>query len=96
MTTIHIEHTVKDFDAWKAAFDSDPADRAGSGVTRYEVFQLVDDPLSVMIRLDFDTRAKADSFLTVMDGVWKSPEVARALGGMPRARVTDCIESKEL
>ena len=96
MTTVHIEHTVKDFDAWKAAFDSDPADRAGSGVTRYEVFQLVDDPLSVMIRLDFDSRANADSFLTVMDGVWRSPQVAPSLGGMPRARITDCIESKEL
>lgn len=96
MTTIHIEHTVKDFDAWKAAFDSDPADRAGSGVTRYEVFQLVEDPLSVMIRLDFDSRASADAFLTVMDGVWRSPQVAASLGGTPRARVTDCIESKEL
>ena len=96
MTTVHIEHTVNDFDAWKAAFDSDPADRAGSGVTHYAIFRLVDDPLSVMIQLDFDSRDKADAFLTVMEGVWKSPQVASMLVTGPRARVTECIESNDL
>lgn len=96
MTTVHIEHTVKDFDAWKAIFDKDPADRAGSGVTHYRVSQLADDPLSVMIDLDFDNRAKAGAFLTVMDGVWRSPQAAQSLDSMPQARVIECVESKDL
>jgi hypothetical protein len=25
MPTLQIEHSVRDFDSWKAAFDSDPA-----------------------------------------------------------------------
>lgn len=96
MTTVHIEHTVNDFDAWKAAFDSDPADRAGSGVTHYEIFRLADDPQSVMIQLDFESRSQADAFLKVMEGVWKSPQVASSLGSTPRARVTDRVESDDL
>ena len=31
MFALQIEHAVKDFDTWKAVFDRDPADRAGSG-----------------------------------------------------------------
>jgi len=96
MTTVRIEHTVKDFDKWKAAFDSDPADRAGSGVTHYQVFRLADNPLSVIIQLDFASRAQADAFLIVMDGVWRSPQVAPSLDGYPRAIIIESVESKDL
>ncbi|MBC7596873.1 MAG: hypothetical protein H7288_23625 [Kineosporiaceae bacterium] len=96
MTTVRIEHAVKDFDAWKAAFDSDPADRAGSGVTHYQVFRRADNPLSVIIQLDFGTRAQADAFLTVMDGVWRSPQVASSLEGHPQAIIIESVESKDL
>ena len=41
MPTLRIEHSVPDFAMWKLAFDSDPADRKGSGVRRYEVFRSV-------------------------------------------------------
>lgn len=96
MTTVRIEHIVKDFDDWKAVFDSDPADRAGSGVTHYQVFRLADNPLSVIIQLDFGTRAQADSFLTVMDRLWQSPQAASAVEGHPRAIIIECVESKDL
>lgn len=32
MYTLQIEHSVNDYAAWKQSFDSDPANRAGSGV----------------------------------------------------------------
>jgi hypothetical protein len=35
MHILRIEHPVPNYNAWKAAFDSDPIDREGSGVRRY-------------------------------------------------------------
>jgi hypothetical protein len=34
MTTLQIEHGVRDYDAWKQAFDSDPVGREAGGVRR--------------------------------------------------------------
>lgn len=34
MPIVRIEHAVADFDKWKQAFDSDPADRKGAGARR--------------------------------------------------------------
>jgi hypothetical protein len=44
MFTLRIQHSVPDFDRWKQAFDSDPADRKGSGVHTYRVLRSVEDP----------------------------------------------------
>ena len=35
MTTLRIQHSVPDFDAWKQAFDADPMDRKAAGVRRF-------------------------------------------------------------
>ena len=43
MFTLQIEHRIKDFAMWKAAFDRDPVNRAASGVTAYRINQPVDD-----------------------------------------------------
>ena len=63
MPTLRIEHAVPDFAGWKRAFDSDPADRKGSGVRRYKVMQSADDPNYVMIDLEFDSLEDADGLL---------------------------------
>jgi hypothetical protein len=44
MTTLHIEHAIRDFDTWKKAFESDPAGRERSGVRCYQVSRPIDDP----------------------------------------------------
>ena len=44
MPIVRIEHAVPSFEKWKQAFDSDPADRKGSGVRRYQILRLQDDP----------------------------------------------------
>ena len=54
MTILRIEHAVSDYGTWKAAFDSDPAGRAQSGVRRYRIMRPVDDPHYVMIDLEFE------------------------------------------
>jgi hypothetical protein len=94
MPTLRIEHAVPNFDGWKQAFDSDPADRKGSGVRRYRVSRAVDDPNYVTIDLDFDTIADSEVLLAKMEQVWAGP--GKAFMVDPRARIVETIETKEL
>ena len=94
MPVVRIEHPVPDFEKWKLAFDSDPADRKGSGVRRYRVLRPRDDSNYVMIDLDFDTVEEADVFLRAMQRIWGGS--GKAVMSNPRTRVADVVESKEL
>ena len=66
MPILRIEHAVPDFSGWKRAFDSDPADRKGSGVRRYHVMRSVEDPNYVMIDREFDSLEDAEGRLAKM------------------------------
>ena len=90
MPTLRIEHSVPDFNLWKQAFDSDPADRKGSGVRRYEVLRSVDDPNFVMIDLQFDSVPEAQGLLAKMQQIWAGPGAAFMQN--PRARIVDSVE----
>jgi hypothetical protein len=94
MFVVRIEHSVPNFEKWKQAFDGDPADRRGSGVRRYQVLRLRDDPHCVLIDLEFDTLSAADAFLRTMERIWSGPGKAVMLN--PRARVADLVEVKEV
>lgn len=94
MTIVRIEHSVPNFENWKRAFDSDPADRKGSGVRRYQILRLQDDPNYVMIDLEFDSMGEAEAFLRTMQRLWGGP--AKAVIQNPRARIADRVEVKEL
>jgi hypothetical protein len=96
MATVRIEHEIHNYDAWKAAFDRDPADRRGSDVRSYRVLRPVDDPNYILIDLDFDTSQEAERFLDVMRRIWQSPQAAPALRGAPRARIAEAVESATL
>jgi hypothetical protein len=93
MPILRIEHAVPDFTGWKRAFDSDPVDRKGSGVRRYQVFRSVDDPNYVMIDLEFDSLAEAEGLLAKMRRVWagEGQEVMRN----PQARIVETVETIE-
>jgi hypothetical protein len=91
---LHIEHPIRDFDTWKAAFESDPAGRQQGGVRSYRILRPVDDPGYVMIDLDFDNTSQAEAFLAVMRTVWQSPQAAAALHGSPQARIVEAVETK--
>jgi hypothetical protein len=90
MPTLRIEHSVANYDAWKHAFDSDPADRKGHGVSSYQISRLVEDPSYVMIDLEFDTQANAEGLLGVMQGVWAGP--GKDVMRNPQARIVDTVE----
>ena len=59
MPILQIEHSVREFDAWKAAFDSDPVGRERGGVRRYRIVRPVDDPNYVAVDLEFDSAGGA-------------------------------------
>jgi len=79
---------------WKQVFDSDPADRKGSGVRSYQILRAKDDPNYVMIDLDFDSIGEAEAFLRTMERIWEGP--GKAVMQNPRARVADRVEGKEI
>ena len=95
MPTLRIEHAVPDFTRWKQAFDSDPADRKGSGVLRYQVLRSVEDPNYVLIDLEFDSAENAQGLLTKMRQIWSSGEGQRVMRN-PQARIVETVEAIEL
>lgn len=94
MFTLHIEHSTPDYDRWKATFDSDPADRKGSGVKAYRINRRVADPLHVIVDLDFDDVASAEALLAQLKQMWKGPGVGLIVG--PSGTIMEQVESAEL
>ena len=94
MPILRIEHSVPDFNGWKQAFDTDPVDRKGSGVRRYQVLQSVEDPNYVMIDLEFDSLEQAEGLLTKMRRVWSGD--GQKVMRNPQARIVDSVESREI
>lgn len=93
MPTLHIEHAITDFDTWGAAFARFADLRRKSGVTAQHVRRPVDDAQYVVIDLDFDTVAEADTFLRFLEtSVWTAPANSPALVGSPRARVLELVD----
>jgi hypothetical protein len=94
MPILRIEHAVPDFDAWKAAFDSDPLGREQAGVRRYRVMRAVDDPNYVLVDLEFDNPNEAESMRAALTDMWRGVE-ADGLIGKQRAQIVDTVEVKE-
>jgi len=87
MPTLRIEHPVRDYDAWRRAFDGDPAGRKAGGVRRFEVLRAVDDPNYVLIDLEFDSTTEAEAFLGRLRTIWS--RVQGTLIVDPRARIVE-------
>jgi hypothetical protein len=91
---LQIEHPVRDFETWKAAFDGGQERRDAGGVRRYQVYRPVDDPRYIAVDLEFDNRDEAEAFKLGLEEMWRSPQAALVLRATPRARVVDVVESK--
>ena len=96
MATLHVEQTVSDFNAFKQMFDTDPADRKGSGVTEYRLSRAADDPNHVLIDMELDSIEDAQALLRKLKVVWQSPQATAFLTGAPQATVTEVVETKAL
>ena len=91
MYILRIEHPVPDYDAWKAAFDSDPIGRERSGVRRYRIMRPTDDPSHVMLDLEFDSLGEAEAVRAALEDPTSPLEVTHGL----RVRITEVVETKE-
>ena len=94
MPTLRIEHSVPDYDRWKQVFDSDPADRKGSGVRSYQVMRPVEDPNYVLIDLNFDSLPAAEGLLAKMRQIWSGD--GRSVMTNPQARIVETAETAAL
>lgn len=93
MYTLQIEHGIKDFGMWKAAFDRDPVNRAASGVVAHRISRPVDDPRYVLIELDFRELEQAEALLAnLQTKVWNSPTASLALIGAPKTRIVRSVD----
>jgi hypothetical protein len=94
MNTLHIEHAITGFAAWKAAFDRFAEVRRDAGVLRHRVAQPVDDDRYVLIDLDFATAEEARAFLAFLTtNVWPTGN-APALVGQPQARILELADEQ--
>lgn len=90
MFTLQIEHGIKDYRIWRGAFDSDPLDRQGSGVTSYRIAKPVDEDHYVVLELDFGAFDEAAAFLMrLQKEVWARPSASPALAGAPKTRILE-------
>ncbi len=92
MPVLRIQHAVPNFDAWKRAFDADPMDRRSAGVRRYQVHRSITDPNLVMIDLEFDTAAEAETFLEKLRHLWTGP--GGAVMRNPEAWIVETVDSR--
>ena len=79
MTTVHIENTVQDFDAWKTNFDKYERFRAEHGVQSYRVSRSVTEPNEVLIDLEFCDETAAQAFLPKLEQIMNSPQARTQL-----------------
>jgi hypothetical protein len=93
--TLQFEHASKDFAMWKAAFDRDPIGRRGLGVRRHRVYRPLDDPNYVVGELEFETTAEAEACRAALHELWKSPQAAPALSGVPQVRIVEPVEEQQ-
>ena len=91
MFTLQISYPVRDYEAFKKVFDSDPAGRAASGARSVRLLRDTDDQNSVAVLLDFDTKDAATVFLErLRSDVWENPEViGQLMTAAPTARILE-------
>ena len=72
MALMIVRHKVKDFGAWKPAFDGHRPLQTGAGLLNPRVFRSADDPNEVVILFDVQDIGKAKQF-------GSSPELKSAM-----------------
>lgn len=83
MSYLLVKHTVKDYDAWKPAFDKHEATRRAGGSRGSHVLRNADSPNEVILLFEWDSAANARKFATSDDlrsvmqqaGVQGAPDV---------------------
>ena len=88
---IMVQHTVRDFDAWKRVFDDHESVRRRHGSTGHQLYQGADDPNAVTVVNHFPSREQAESFAT--DPSLKEAMERGGVVGEPRVTWVEETES---
>lgn len=96
MTTLHIENTVADFDAWKETFDKFERFRADQGVRSYRLSRRADNGNEVVVDLDFDSAQAATAFGGALEQIWRTPQSQQHLVAHSAPVVYDVVVSRTL
>lgn len=91
--SVHLEHPVPDYDAWKAAFDADPLGRTAAGVRAYRILRPVEDPRRVAVDLEFADRPAAERFREALLRLWTTGG-AMAVMRDPIVRIEEVAEAR--
>lgn len=87
-----VVHAVKDFDAWKTAFDAHDQARKDAGIVGYAVSQDPKDPNAVTVWLEAEEQAKLEEFLKSKDVKTSMKEAG--VKGAPKTSVYEILEFK--
>ena len=63
MTTLVVQHHVRDYDAWKPVFDDHEEGRSRHGATGHTVLRGQEDGNDILVTIDFPDRSSAEAFL---------------------------------
>ncbi len=63
MSVLVVHHRVRDFGAWKPAFDEYEASRREHGAVRHWMYRTVGDPNDVVVALEFRSEKDAREFV---------------------------------
>ncbi|RZI93455.1 MAG: hypothetical protein EOO67_06605 [Microbacterium sp.] len=96
MITLHIENTVEEYDAWKAAFDKFERFRADQGVRSYRLARSTADGNQVVVDLDFDTVQEATAFRGALEQIWRTPQSQQHLVRHAEPVIYDVVENRSL
>jgi len=90
---LHIEHPVRDFDAWKRVFDGFNDFRVNHDVHSFRVGRRVDADSEVTIDLVFDNADAAATFHRALkEQVWSRQLATGLLNGAPSAVILNLVD----
>jgi hypothetical protein len=81
MVRLFVRHPVRDYAAWRQAYDDFDQERRSVGVVGHAVFQTVGDPNDVTVWHDFETVEECEAFAS--SGRLKSVMEAAGVVGAP-------------
>ena len=91
--TVIVRNQVRDFEAWKQAFDSYDRFRADHGVRSYRVLRETADPSRVAVELDLDTTQDALGLCAGLEKVFASPRSQAQLVSHEQPVVLSLVET---
>jgi len=87
MGVMIVHHSVRDYAAWRPAYDAHEAARRAAGLTNGRVFRSTEDPNDILILFDTSDRRRAEEFGGSDD--LKSAMQNSGVIGQPKIRFAD-------